>query len=209
MTRGVPKSGFRKRQNPSTRCAICRHAERARIEALHTAGVSLDRIADRFDVQRDAVWRHMGRHVTEETKASYLIGPAKIAELAEIAAEESSSVLDYLSILRSILFGQLDKAAAKGDANAIANLSGRVTDVLREIGRVTGQVSTIASQTIINVTAHTQIVNSAPFAELQAGLVRVCAAHPEARGDIIRLFRELETKYAPAPARIIEGVPHV
>ncbi|WP_294532601.1 hypothetical protein [uncultured Rhodoblastus sp.] len=161
--------------------------------------MTLDRLSERFGLQRDAIWRHMGRHVTDERKAGYLIGPAKIAELADIAAEESQSVLDYYGILRSALFFQLDKLAAKNDAAGVAMLAGRLTDVLGAIGKITGQISTFANSTIINVQNNVQILNSPPFADLQAGLLRVCVAHPEARRDIIALFRDLDGKYGAAP----------
>ena len=199
MPKGYPKDGKPRKCSPLNRCAVCKHPDRPRIEVLHCAGVSLERLAERFDVRRDAIWRHMGRHVTDERKASYLIGPAKIAELADIAAEESQSVLDYYGILRSALFFQFDKLAAKGDVPGAALLAGRLTDVLGAIAKVTGQVSTFANSTIINIQNNTQILNSPPFADLQAGLLRVCVAHPDARKDIIALFRDLDGKYGANP----------
>lgn len=205
MPKGFPKAGTRKIP-PHNRCAVCRHPERHRIESLRCAGVSLDRLAEQFDVHRDAIWRHMERHVSDERKASYLIGPAKIAQLAEIAADESKSVLDYYSILRSALFNQFDKLAEKSDHANMQALAGRIIEVLREIAKVTGQVSTFANSTIINVQHNVAVLNSAPFAELQAGLLRVCAAHPEARADIVALFRELDAKFA-ATTPMIDAKP--
>lgn len=105
MPKGYPNDGKPRKLSPANRCAICKHGERHRIEALHTAGVSLDRLAKQFDVHRDAVWRHMANHVTDEAKATYLVGRGKIAQLAEMAAEESVALADYYQILRSTLFG--------------------------------------------------------------------------------------------------------
>ena len=144
MPKGYPANGVKRKASSANRCAICRHSERARIEALHCAGVSLERLAEKFEVHKDAVWRHMQRHVSEERKASYLIGPAKIAALAEVAAEESESILDYLNILRWSFFALLDKRAAEGDHYAVSMLSSRATEVLREIGKLTGQISNLA-----------------------------------------------------------------
>jgi hypothetical protein len=205
MPKGYPASGVRKKQSVANRCAICRHPERARIEALNCAGVSLERLSEKFEVHKDAVWRHMQRHVSEERKASYLIGPAKIAALAEVAAEESESILDYLNILRSSLFALLDKRAAEGDHYAVSMLSSRATEVLREIGKLTGQISNFASSTVIDVQNNTTILNSPPFADLQSGLLEVCARHPQARADVVALFRRLDEKYASAPAKLIES----
>ena len=89
MPKGYPKNGVKRKANPANCCAICRHPERVRIESLHCAGVSLERLAEKFDVHKDAVWRHVRNHMTDHQRASYLIGPAKIAALAEVAAEES------------------------------------------------------------------------------------------------------------------------
>jgi hypothetical protein len=142
----------------------------------------------------------MQRHVTDERKASYLIGPAKIAELLDVVTEENQSVLDYYGILRSALFYQFDNLASKNNAPGVALLAGKLIDVLGAIAKVTGQVSTFANSTIINVQNNVQILNSPPFADLQSGLLRVCAAHPEARGAIIALFRDLDAKYGAAPS---------
>lgn len=43
---------------PARRCQVCLHAERVRIEALHTAGVGIDKLAEQFGLHRDAIWRH-------------------------------------------------------------------------------------------------------------------------------------------------------
>ncbi|MDI9846555.1 hypothetical protein QM467_00625 [Rhodoblastus sp. 17X3] len=204
MPKGYPKSGSRK-ISPENRCTVCKHPERPRIEALRCAGVSLDKLAEQFDLHRDAIWRHMERHVSDDRKASYLIGAGKIAKLAEVAAEESQSLIDYYAILRSALFYQFDRLAAKDDLAGVVAISARLTDVLKEIGRVTGQVSTIASSTIVNVQNNFAILNSQPFSELQAGLIQVCAAHPEARADIVALFKRLDEKYNAAP--MINGAP--
>jgi hypothetical protein len=165
--------------------------------------VSLDKLSEQFSLHRDAIWRHMGRHVTDDRKAGYLIGAGKIAQLAEYAAEESTSLIDYYAILRSALFFQLDRLAAKNDHVGVTAIAARLTDVLREIGRVTGQVSTIASSTIINVQTNVAVLNSPPFADLQAGLLQVCAAHPDARADIVALFKRLDEKYTPTPMKTV------
>jgi hypothetical protein len=184
-------------------CKVCGHAERVRIEALHTAGVGIDKLGEQFSIHRDAVWRHMTRHVTDETKASYLLGKAKIADLANAAADESRAILDYLSIIRSILMNQLDRESQANRPYGVERVAGRLIEVLREMGSLTGEVSRIAG-TVINIqNNHTQILNSAPFLELQAGLLSLCQAHPEARADIVALFHSLDARHSGAePLRI-------
>jgi hypothetical protein len=184
-------------------CRVCGHAERVRIEALHTAGVGIDSLAEQFGISRDAVWRHMTRHVTDETKASYLLGKAKIADLANMAADESRAVIDYLAIARSLVVNQLDRAAQANRGYEVDRLAGRLVEILREMGCITGEVSRIAG-TVINIQNNTQILNSQPFIELQSGLLSICQAHPEVRADIVALFRDLDAKHTTDAPKLIE-----
>ncbi len=199
MPKGYPKNGVRRKANPANRCAICKHPERARIEALHVAGVSLDKIAEKFSVHRDAVWRHVTRHMSDEQRATYLVGPARIAELREVAASENESVLDYLAILRSALVAQLDKLSKANDHAGIATISTPLLNCLKALGKVTGEINTLANSTIINVQNNNVVLNSPPFNDMQAGLMEVCAHHPAARADIVALFRRLDEKYSQKP----------
>jgi hypothetical protein len=100
--------------------------------------------------------------------------------------------------------------AEKNDAHGVALVSARIIHVLRDIGKLTGEIREFTASTIINVTNSAVILNSPPFSDLQAGLLEVCSRHPEARGDILGLINRLDEKYAaPAPAaspmREIEG----
>ncbi|SFK83427.1 hypothetical protein [Methylocapsa palsarum] len=203
-----PTSEKREREanafKPRVRCQVCHHPERVRIEALQAAGVSLEKLSEQFDVHKDGIWRHCTRHVADATKASYLLGPAKVADLANLAADESRSVLDYLAITRSVLMNALDKSAQANKPYEVDRLSGRMVEVMREIGRITGEVRGFAS-TVINVQNNTQILNSQPFTELQTGLLQVCARHPEARADIIALFRELDERHSSPEPKLVDA----
>jgi hypothetical protein len=126
-------------RKPST-CAVCRHPERARIEALRASGASLESLARKFKVHKDAVWRHWRDHVTADLKIQYLAGPATITELKERAVAEGGSILDYLSILRSVLMGAITASAEAQSAFTLAALSGRLVEVLKETGKITGEI---------------------------------------------------------------------
>ena len=145
----------------------------------------------------------MTRHVTDETRASYLLGKAKIADLANAAADESRAIIDYLAIARSLVVNQLDRAAQANRGYEVDRLAGRLVEILREMGGITGEVSRIAGVTM-NVTNNVQILNSQPFLQLQAGLLSLCQAHPEARADIISLFHQLDARHSGADPLQIE-----
>ncbi len=193
---------------PVRKCTVCRHPEKARIEALRVSGVSLEALAEQFGLGRDAVFRHCKSHMTAETRASYLLGAAQISNLAEQAAKEGRSVLDYLVIVRSILMNQLAREAELNRSYAVERVAGRLIDVLKEIGASTGEVQRLAG-TVFNIqTNNISILNSPEFVTLQQGLLEVCQRHPEARQDIIGLFQRLDAQQAPQAipdGKLIEG----
>jgi len=188
MIERKPRKNFRP-------CQVCKHPERARIELLHASGVSLDKIAEKFGVSRDSVFRHMHRHVEPSAVASYLAGAAQIADLAMIAAEESGSVLDHLKILRSALFRSLDMTAKAGDHSSVVTISGALLKVLRQLGTLSGEIQQAAS-TVISISNNAVIISSPPFLALQQGLLEIARKHPGARGDIVSLFARLDQQFA-------------
>jgi hypothetical protein len=99
----------------SSRCQCCRHPERWRLELLRAGGSSLDSLASKFGLHRDAIDWHYRNHVSDELKANYLAGPAQLAELAEKPATEGDSVLDHLRMVRTVLTAQLAAMTEAGD----------------------------------------------------------------------------------------------
>ena len=138
-----------------------------------------------FGVGRDALHRHWHLHVSARRKAELLAGPVEIEKLANRAAEEDRSLIDYLSILRSALFKLFMDAKASGrtfEANAI---SGRLLSVLEAIGKVNGQLRSVG------ITINNQQINSASVlsdaevARVQAIIIRTLRPFPEARAAVI------------------------
>jgi hypothetical protein len=179
------------------RCQICRHPERWRVELLRAGGASLDSLADKFGVDRDAIWRHWTKHVSDESKATYLCGPAQLAELAERAASEGDSVLDHLRMVRTVLTGQLAAMNEAGDGRGAAHVAGRLTQVLETIARVTGELGSMAQS--INLTANFAVFAESPaFMRLQAILLRALTEFPDARTAVVAALRAMEDENAPA-----------
>lgn len=179
----------------AARCHVCSHVDRALIEQTRIAGASLDTIAAKYKVARDAIWRHMKNHVSDEQRADYLAS-IPMAELADKAATEGVSVLQYFSIIRATLMTQFQLAASVNDKNATAILAGRLTEVLREIGRITGELGNMAvnNLTINNVS----ILNSPVFATLQANLLTALAPFPDARAAVVSALRAMDEQNAPS-----------
>jgi hypothetical protein len=185
-------------RKPST-CAVCRHPERERIEALRASGASLESLGRKFKVHKDAVWRHWKEHVSADLKTSYLAGPATIAELKERAVAEGGSILDHLTILRSILMGAVTASAEAQSAFTLAALSGRLVEVLKEIGKLTGEIERLNPS--LSITNNVAILSNPQFVELQVGLLQIARQHHGARADLVALLRGLDAKArVPKPA---------
>jgi hypothetical protein len=195
----------RRKAIKAARCSICAHPDRVLIEATRIAGASLDTIAAKYKISRDSIFRHMKKHVSDEQRADYLAS-IPMAELAEKAATEGVSVLQYFSIIRATLMQQFQLAASVNDKNATAILAGRLTEVLREIGRITGELGSMAANniTINNVS----ILNSPVFANLQANLLHALAPYPEARAAVVMALRQMDQQNPPAipEMKVIEHV---
>jgi hypothetical protein len=187
------------------RCAICRHEERWRIELLRAGGASLDSLAAKFKVDRHAIHRHWHRHVSDEAKAKMLFGPVEMANLAEKAAQEGDSVLDYLRMCRSVLAAQLSATSEAGDARGAALVAGQLTRTLETIGRLTGQLSQLAAGHV-TINNHVAIINSPAFATVQATMLKALAPFPEARVALVEALRTMDE--APQPTvKVIEHDP--
>lgn len=184
------------------KCTVCQHEERWRIELHRAGGASFDALAAKFGVKRDAIRRHWNDHVTDEVRATYLAGPARLAELANTAASEGASVLDHFRAMRTMLMGHLVAMTEAGDARGAAIVSGALTSVLEKIGKVTGEIAALAPGNTY-VTNNVAIVNSPAFAKVQAAILRALAPHSEARLAVVSALRELDNEVAaPSPPMI-------
>jgi hypothetical protein len=187
-----------KRKRTSHRpCKVCRHPDRWRIELLRASGATLDSLAAKFNLDRDAIWRHWTRHVSTEAKATYLCGPADMDKLAAKAAQEGDSVLDYLKMVRSSLVAQLAIMNEAGDARGAGYIAGQLTKTLETMARVTGELGDLARSVTIN-NNNVQILNHPGFAQVQATLLRALAPYPDARAAVVAALRGLDDGNAPA-----------
>jgi hypothetical protein len=190
------------------KCQVCSHPERWRVELLRAGGASLDSLATKFGLSRDAIHRHWQRHVSDEVKASYLAGPAQLADLANTAAAEGASVLDHFRVVRTMLMSQLALMTEAGDGRGAAIVAAQLTSVLEKIGKVTGEIATIAGSTI-NIQNNVAIINSPAFAKVQAAILRALAPHGAARAAVVAALQELDAEATDsAGARPIESRAH-
>jgi hypothetical protein len=196
------------------KCMVCQHPDRWRIELLKAGGASLRSLAEKFGVSLDAVDRHWHKHVSAEMKASYLLGPVQLQELAAKAAEQGVSVLDHLHAVRTVMMGHLASVTEAGDSRTAAIVAGRLTTLLEVIARVSGELGDLAKSTTYHITNNVALLSEHPaFAKVQATLLRALAPYPQARADVVAALRSLDSENAPVTTarptigRVIEHEP--
>jgi hypothetical protein len=180
------------------KCMVCQHPDRWRIELLKAGGASLRSLAAKFDVSLDAVDRHWHKHVSAEMKASYLLGPVQLQELAAKAAEQGVSVLDHLHAVRTVMMGHLASVTEAGDSRTAAIVAGRLTTLLETIARISGELGDLAKSTTYHITNNVAVMQQPEFARVQASLLRALAPFPDARAAVVVALRDHDAGRAPA-----------
>ena len=81
-------------------------------------------------------------------------------------------------------------------------LAGRLTEVLREIGKLTGELGTMAGAARNQRRSH--LLNSPLVANLQASMLRALAPFPDARVAVVAALRAMDADGVPPPIKTIE-----
>ena len=179
---------------------VARHPDRLSIEIARIKGVSLDAIAAKFDVHRDAIARHMAG--LDPSYRAALAGDVPIAELAERAGREGGSVMDNLATLQMSLSRAALQAEAAGDRYGHAALSRVWLEATRELGKFTGAMANAPS--IMNVTNNVAIMMNSPILHrLQLMLSQRLAPYPDAFDAVMAGLAELEA--TPLPKGVIDA----
>lgn len=181
-----------KRRRP-VQCTVCKHERLYEIELALCSGVSGRAVAKKYGVSQDAAKRHLKNHVTDERKAELVAGPLSIAELAQKAADEGMSLLDYLAIVRNALMSRFLAASEADDRQGACLVSGRLLECLRLVAQVSGELTKATSNYQTNVL----IMNSPLMSELQSMLIRELSPFPEARTRVVAGLEELSKRAVP------------
>ncbi|MGB6451014.1 MAG: hypothetical protein WBE92_09705 [Steroidobacteraceae bacterium] len=195
-----------RRGENSGKCTICAHGQRYSIELALVSGVSCRAVATKYSVSRDAAWRHLKHHVPPERRVELIAGPLKPAELAQRAADEGLTLLEYVAMVRNSLMARFLAASEADDRQGTALVAGRLLDCLRLTATLSGELSKVGA----GVTNNLLIMQSPLMADLQSMLIRRLQPFPDARVAVIAGLEELSVKAlqgaVPAlPGNVIEA----
>ena len=188
------------------RCTICNHPARPQIDLAIATGFSKRAVAERFQVSRDAVWRHAQAHLTAEMRAALATKLLqREGDTRRILLEEGAGVTEALKAIRGPLFGLFLAAIDAGDNKAAAAISGRLHENLALVAKLTGELVPHTGTSITN------ILLSPDFQRLRAELIRVLGRYPEAQAEVAAVFRQAglraATEIGTSAENLIEALP--
>jgi len=123
------------------------------------------------------------------------MGPVQVQALAAQVAEESGSIIDHFRAVRAGLYTLYDAAVTSGDANAGAQLAGKLLNCLNSMAKITGE---LASSPLVQINNQTVLVQHPEFMQFQADLIRVLGRFPEARAAVVAEFQRVDAQAHPA-----------
>ncbi len=173
------------------RCQICDHPERSRIELGLAKKVSYFKLARKFDVSKDAVYRHRTKHVPPQLLASLAAaGAPTVIDLEALRHSESEGLLQHLVALRGRLYLLLDQAEKTGvdydDVRSALGIHGKINDNLQLTAKLLGELQ-VGNQTTVN-----NLIISPDWLAMRSALIKALAPHPEARRAVAGVLREVE-----------------
>jgi hypothetical protein len=187
---------------PSPLCKACAHPERVRIELLLAGGAGQRPLARKFGLTHHALGRHWRAHVSEERKASMVLGPVQRMNLAAQLSEESASVIDHFRVTRAGLYKLFDAALEAGDRTGGAMVAGRLIACLDSIARITGELA--SSPLVQNNTQVTNVYMLPEVSALMADVIRALSRFPEARAAVLQEFEKREAAVPTSPRAALE-----
>jgi len=119
-------------------CSVCKHAERAAIDAALVGGESLRNIAEQYSVSTTALHRHKTDHI-----------PANMAQAKEAASlAHADSLLDQVKALQVSTLALMTKAEGAGDLRTAVSAIREAARLIELTARLTNE---LPSQPIINI----------------------------------------------------------
>src|SRR5262245_48951741 len=123
-------------------CGACNHPDRARIDVGLTYGTPLRVLAKRFDLHRDALWRHKKLHLSAAMKAAILAQrPPTEIDVEALREREDGSLLANLVAQRARLAIAGEQAAELGNTLDVVRVETAVCQNLKLTAQLLGQLT--------------------------------------------------------------------
>ena len=175
-----------------TRCTICYHSARTRIDSDLIAGQPLSEIARNYKVSTSAAHRHRHRH---------LVGP--MADAAKMRKEAMTQLGgDLLTKVSEIEFRAraiLNAAEAAGSLTGQLGALRELRETIRLLGQVTKELHT-GPMTITN------FILTPEWTLLKSTIANALKQHPAALRDVVAALKSLNVE-SPINPSDVPGLP--
>ena len=182
-----------KKGAPTGGCTVCRHGQRGQIDYLVARGGVISSVADRFKINKHALYRHAANHITDKYKQSVRVGPFESEDrMRALYADTSTSVLENL---RGIYGGLLTRWFVALEAESdqpMVLLTTKMHENLMHQAKLTKELAPVPSNVTLN------IFTSEWLASFSEDMQRLVGRHPAIRDDVVNMLRQ-RMGQAPAP----------
>jgi hypothetical protein len=180
-----------RRRRGATQCSICLHEKRASIELALVLRVPTRVLAKRFDVSRDALYRHGRRHLSPQQRAALLAAQKPTAvDLEKLQASESEGLLAQLVAQRARLQTYAEQALELGDPKAAVSVERGITANLELVAKLLGQL--VQHHEVRS----TSILVSPDYIALRHAIVKALQPFPDAARAVGAALHALESRAA-------------
>jgi hypothetical protein len=190
---------------PAAICTVCHHQTRHGIELALVHRTPLRVIADRYNVSKDALYRHRKLHLTAAMRAALLTAskPIDATELARLQKSESENMLASLQAQRARLQITSDLSVSAGHFALQVQAERAITGNLELTSKLLGML--VQRHEV----EHVNLLVSPSYLELRHALVAALRRHPAAAADVARVLHELEAKAAADTSRRARTARHM
>ncbi len=173
-------------------CQVCKSPDRALIEQGLANGTACRYLANKFELHKQAIWRHGKHHMTAEQKQrlkfTTRVDPI---DVEKTRIEAGDSLLTHLIVTQGYCYRMMDDAEKYGAiadrAKAAASMHANITLA----GKLVGELK---SGTTINNT----LILTPEYHQTRLGIVRALQPFPKARDAVVAFLRGMEATEPPA-----------
>ena len=167
-------------------CAVCRSPDRAAVELGLANSVSCRILGSRYELHKDAIWRHGHNHMTSALKARLkATGVDDPADLDQIRIEESEGLLHHLKAVRARLYRVIVSAESFGNLSDVSKMAGLIHRNFELTGKLVGDLKT-------GTTIQNTLILTGEYHKLRTGLVQALKPYPKARLAVAQFLQTLE-----------------
>lgn len=173
-------------------CRVCEHPDRASIELGVANKVPIRVLGKRYGLSADSVWRHSKNHMSAELHGHLMTrGRMTPEDLENLRITESEGVLQHLVAVRGRLYGLMDAATEQDDYRGAAAIGNQIGKNLETTAKLLGDIRTGT----VNVTNNVLLLPE--FHALRTSIMAALRQYPEARAEVAKALRALESPDVP------------